>query len=144
MPQTLPMSTLVQAQSTSGRIRLLVVEANARLLRALLDFLATETAIEVVGSARSADEAAIEAGKVQPEIVLMDWSLPASTLERACWLIRLRLAPPRIVALLDDDDESYRDSAARAGADAAVGKTRLNESLLPTLRRLFPARLPGK
>jgi hypothetical protein len=48
------------------------------------------------------------------------------------------------VALLDDDDDSYRDSAAAAGADAVVGKGRLSEALLPLLDELFPERSPER
>jgi DNA-binding NarL/FixJ family response regulator len=54
--------------------------------------------------------------------------------------MRLRPAPPKIVALLDDDDASYRASAAAAGADAVVGKGGLGEALVPLLDELFPLR----
>ena len=50
------------------RIRILVVEENERLLHALLQFLATEPAVEVVGSAESPDEAVIQAARFEPEL----------------------------------------------------------------------------
>jgi DNA-binding NarL/FixJ family response regulator len=120
------------------RIRILVVDENERLLHALLQLLATEPAVQVVGSARSLDEAAVQAAALAPQLVLIDWSLPNPAGAEACRAMRRHPAPPRIVALLDDDDESYRDAAAAAGADAAVGKGRLSEALLPLLDELFP------
>ena len=57
--------------------------------------------------------------------------------------MRLHPAPPKIVALLDDDDESYRDSAVAAGADAAVGKGRLERGAPAAARRALP-RTPAR
>jgi DNA-binding NarL/FixJ family response regulator len=125
--------------TTRGRrIRILVVDENERVLHALLQLLATEPAVEVVGSARSLDEAAAQAAALAPELVLIDWSLAQPAAADACRAMRRHPTPPRIVALLDDDDASYRDSAAAAGTDAAVGKGGLSEALLPLLDELFP------
>jgi two-component system chemotaxis response regulator CheB len=123
------------------RTRILVVEENQRLLHALLQFLATEPAVDVVGSAASPHEAMNQVAELKPELVLVDWSLPRPEAEDSCRLMRLRSAPPKIVALLDDDEPSYRASAAAAGADAAIGKGQLSEALLPLLDELFPVRL---
>jgi len=120
------------------RIRILVVDENERLLHALLQLLATEPAVDVVGSARSLDEALIQAAALGPQLVLIDWNLPQPAVAESCRVMRLHPVTPKIVALLDDDDDSYRDSAAAAGADAAVGKGRLSEVLLPLLDELFP------
>ena len=120
------------------RIRILVVDENERLLHALLQLLATEPAVDVVGSARSLDEAVTQAAALGPELVLIDWNLPRTTAAESCRVMRLHPVTPKIVALLDDDDASYRDSAAAAGADAAIGKGHLSEALLPLLEDLFP------
>lgn len=120
------------------QIRILVVEENERLLHALLQFLDTEPAVYVVGSAASPDDAVLKAAWLEPELVLIDWSMPCDTTEGCCRLMRLRRAPPKIVALLHDDDRSYQVSALAAGADAVIGKGALSEALLPLLARLFP------
>jgi DNA-binding NarL/FixJ family response regulator len=127
-----------------ARTRILVVEENQRLLHALLQFLATEPAVEVVGSAGSPREAISQIAKLGPELVLVDWSLPRPEAEECCRLMRRRAAPPKIVALLDDDHGSYRASAFAAGADAVMGKGQLSEALLPLLGELFPARLKSE
>jgi len=121
-----------------ARIRILVVDENERLLHALLQLLSTEPAVDVVGSARSLDDAVVQASALGPELVLIDWSLPQPAAAESCRVMRLHPVVPKIVALLDDEDESYRDSAVAAGADAAVGKGRLSEALLPLLDELFP------
>lgn len=121
------------------RIRILVVGENQRLLHALLQFLATEPAVEVVGSAGSTAEAVVQAATLAPQLVLIDWSLPQPAAQAACRAMRLHPAAPKIVALLDDDDDSYRSFAAQAGADGAVAKGELSEAILPLLDGLFTA-----
>jgi DNA-binding NarL/FixJ family response regulator len=133
-----------QPATRPERIRILVVDENERLLHALLQLLATEPAVDVVGSAHSLDEAVVQAAQLAPQLVLIDWNLPQSAVAESCRVMRLHPVSPRIVALLDDDDDSYRDSAAAAGADAVVGKGRLSEALLPLLDELFPERSPER
>jgi len=133
-----------QPATRPERIRILVVDENERLLHALLQLLATEPAVDVVGSAHSLDEAVVQAAALAPQLVLIDWNLPQPAVAESCRVMRLHPVSPRIVALLDDDDDSYRDSAAAAGADAVVGKGRLSEALLPLLDELFPERSPER
>ena len=71
-----------------------------------------------------------------------DQGLPLPAAVECARVMRRHPVSPKIVALLGDDDESYRESAAAAGADAAVGKGRLSEALLPLLDQLFPKRSP--
>jgi DNA-binding NarL/FixJ family response regulator len=137
----IPVSTRRPQSSTAlPRVRILVVEENGRLLHALIQLLATEPAVQVVGSAESPDDAIIQAARLEPDLVLIDWSLPRPAAAQACWLMRVRPSPPKIVALLNDDGESYRLSAGAAGADAVIGKARLSEELPGLLKELFPAR----
>jgi len=133
-----------QPATRPERIRILVVDENERLLHALLQLLATEPAVDVVGSAHSLDEALVQAAALAPQLVLIDWNLPQPAVAESCRVMRRHPVSPRIVALLDDDDDSYRDSAAAAGADAVVGKGRLSEALLPLLDELFPERSPER
>ncbi len=128
----------IQPGTIVQRVRIMVVEENERVLHALLQFLATEPAVQVVGSAASPDEAVLKAAWLEPELVLVDWSLPRHTAEASCRVLRQRPSPPKIVALLDDDDRTYRAAAASAGADAAIGKGELGEALVPLLLTLFP------
>jgi DNA-binding NarL/FixJ family response regulator len=127
-----------QPATRAVRIRILVVDENERLLHALLQLLATEPAVDVVGSARSLEEGLVQAAALAPQLVLVDWNQPQPAIAASCRALRLHPVSPKIVALLDDDDDSYRDSAAAAGADAVVGKGRLSEALLPLLDELFP------
>ena len=121
-------------------IRILVVEENWHVLHALIRLLATEPAVQVVGSVASPDDAVIQAARLEPDLVLIDWSLPRPAAAQACWLMRVRPSPPKIVALLNDDAESYRLSAGSAGADAVIAKARLSEELPGLMKALFPAR----
>jgi len=125
-----------KAESRQARIRILVVDENERLLHALLQLLSTEPAVDVVGSSRSLDDAVVQAAALGPQLVLIDWSLPQPATAETCRVMRLHPVSPKIVALLDDEDDSYRDSA--------VGKGRLSEALLPLLDELFPEHQHGR
>ena len=123
-----------------ARIRILVVEENRCLLLALLQLLATEPAVDVVGSADSAEEALAQLAALDPQLVLIDWGLHRSAAEAICRVMRLHPAAPKVVALLDDNDEdSYHVAATAAGADGAVPKGELSEAILPLLDALFAA-----
>lgn len=132
----------IQPGTIVQRVRIMVVEENERVLHALLQFLATEPAVQVVGSAVSPDEAVLKAAWLEPELVLVDWSLPRHAAEASCRLLHQRPSAPKIVALLDDDDRTYRAAAASAGADATIGKGQLGEALVPLLLKLFPPPSP--
>jgi DNA-binding NarL/FixJ family response regulator len=108
----------------------------------LLQLVAAVPGVEVIESAGSPAEAALQVDRLAPALVLIDWSLPRGGGEASCRLIRARPAPPRIVALLNDDGDADRASAAAAGTDAMLGKGRLSEALLPLLDELFPVRRP--
>ena len=57
-------------------IRVLLVDDHAVVRRGLEQVLATADGIEVVGSASDGEEAVMLAGTLQPDIVLMDLSMP--------------------------------------------------------------------
>lgn len=112
-----------------ARIRVLIVEGHQLLAHAFRNLIEADPAFEVVGAAESAEEALRCVETSDPQIVFLDWSLPRHEAEVACRRIRARPEPPRIVALLDDDQSAYRRVALAAGADEAIGKPDFGEVL---------------
>lgn len=124
-----------------ARIRVLIVEDHQLLAHAFRNLIEADPAFEVVGTAESADAALRCVETSDPQIVFLDWSLPRHEAEVACRRIRARPQPPRIVALLDDDESVYRRVALAAGADEAIGKPDFGEVLV-LLGQCFPPSEP--
>lgn len=118
-------------------LKLLLVDDSATFLRALSGYLGTQPHLQVVGTARSVDEALalIRAG-ARPDMLLMDINLPGA--DGLTGMRRLRAELPQaaiiIVSLLDG--QAYREAAAACGAAAFVSKARLNHDLLATIHHV--------
>jgi DNA-binding NarL/FixJ family response regulator len=124
-----PRPCLAPVAAGQPRIRVLIVEDHQLLAHAFRNLIEADTAFEVVGTAESADGALRGVETSDPQIVFLDWSLPRHEAEVTCRRIRARAKPPRIVALLDDDQSAYRRVALAAGADEAIGKPDFGEVL---------------
>lgn len=118
------------ADGGAPRIRVLIVEDHQVLAHAFRNLIEADPAFEVVGTAASAATALACVATSDPQIVFLDWSLPRHEAEVACRRIRTGPNPPRIVALLDDDQNVYRRVALAAGADEAIGKPDFGEVLV--------------
>jgi DNA-binding NarL/FixJ family response regulator len=119
-----------QPAGAPARIRVLIVEDHQLLAHAFRSLIEADPAFEVVGTAESADAAVRSVATLDPQVVFLDWSLPRHEAEVACRKIRARRKPPRIVALLDDDESAYRRIALAAGADEAIGKPDFGDVLI--------------
>jgi DNA-binding NarL/FixJ family response regulator len=122
-------------------IRVLIVEDHQFLAHAFRNLIEADPAFEVVGTAESADAAMRCVETSDPQIVFLDWSLPRHEAEVACRRIRARPQPPRIVALLDDDQNAYCRVALAAGADEAIGKPDFGEVLVLLAQCFSPSDL---
>lgn len=102
-------------------------------LRALLD---AEPDIEVVGEARTADEALALARHVQPGVVVLDVRLPDRIGLDIC--DELRAVAPGVGLLICSGlaDGSVLIEAARHGADGFVSKEASNAEIVEAVRRV--------
>jgi DNA-binding NarL/FixJ family response regulator len=83
--------------------------------------LATKTAV-VIGEASTAVEAATKTASLQPDIVVLDASLPdADELEALRQIARASL-PVRIILLSEQDNEEFVEQALTSGASAFLLK----------------------
>ena len=119
------------------KIRVLLVDDNPEFLDAATRFVATEPRIEVVGQALSGREAVKMTGKLQPDLVLMDYVMPDMNGIDATREIKNRSAVSRIVILTMHDLKEYRSQAEAAGADGFIAKADFGRDLLPLIATLF-------
>lgn len=103
------------------RCRVVLADDEPRLLDALRALLASTARIEVVASARSADEAEQACLQHQPDVVILDVHMPGGGLTAARRLTRL-LPALRIVVLTADETPAVRAAARAAGAAQVLDK----------------------
>jgi DNA-binding NarL/FixJ family response regulator len=119
-------------------IRTFLVDDNATARRAVATYLAMTPGIEVVGQASDGREALAAVPLCQPDLVLMDWTMPGlSGLEATQQLTAQGAAPPVVLLTLHEGAE-YAQAAAAAGAAGLVSKAAVGEQLLPLLAGPFP------
>jgi DNA-binding NarL/FixJ family response regulator len=120
-------------------ISVLLVDDNATFLQAATRFLQQYKDITVVGTACGGQEAVPIARTLQPDVALVDLSMP--DLPGLELIPRLRLALPkiRIIALTLLDSAAYQRAALAVGADGLVSKRRMSTKLLPAIRQAVPS-----
>lgn len=119
----------------SSRIRLLIAEDSQGTRHNLINLLAFEKDIEVVGSVGRATQAIELARQLYPDVVLMDINLPDKDGLSATTQI-LDISPIISVVIMSvQDEESYKRRALQAGAFAFVVKPFDIDSLFRTIRR---------
>ena len=114
--------------------RTLIVEDHNLLRQGLRSIVASLPDFEVVGEAREGKEAIRQAIATQPDLILMDLSMPGMNGIEATAQIKRRMPHIRIIALTAYKSDEYVREALRAGADGYVMKDDSYEELLFALR----------
>lgn len=117
-------------------IRVLVVDDHTLVRAGLCRLLDSEEGIEVVGETGSGREAVELVGKLKPDVVLLDYSLPdMDGLEVTSRIIPQKTGA-RILVLTMYANEEYAIRVIRAGASGFVVKGAAPEELLAAVRKL--------
>jgi DNA-binding NarL/FixJ family response regulator len=116
-------------------VRVLLAD-DERLVRAgFRAILSRESGIEVVGEAENGLDAVEAAGRLRPDVVLMDIRMPAiDGLEATRRIASGREPRPRIVVLTTFDRDQYVYEALRAGASGFLLKDAPEEQLIAAIR----------
>ncbi|TME05412.1 MAG: response regulator transcription factor [Chloroflexi bacterium] len=116
-------------------IRVLLVDDQAVVRRALRVRFHLEPDLEVVGEASTGREALTLAQALTPDVVLMDIQMPGMNGIEATAALR-RVVPESVVVILSIyDDAQTRGQAQAAGAVACVEKRGETETLLSAIRQ---------
>lgn len=102
-------------------------------LRALLD---AQQDINVVGEASDGDEAVELVQQLEPDIVIMDISMPGGGLEATRKIAKLELST-RILILTIHAEERYLLPVLEAGGSGYVRKASLHTDLIDAVRTVF-------
>jgi DNA-binding NarL/FixJ family response regulator len=112
--------------------RVLLADDYVPLLRALTRLL--EHDCHLVGHATTAAEMFNLVDLCQPDVVVLDISLPDRNGIEACRQLHLTRPAVKIVMLTAMDDDRIRDAALQAGASHFVPKGLVDEYLEPAIR----------
>lgn len=117
-------------------LRTILVDDYPPLLAALASLLRTYGSIEIVGRASNGRDGLKLAEEQQPDLVLVDFSMPDIDGVAVTRRLKTGPKPPKVVVMSFHAEPEYRDMAMHAGADAYLVKTELYHELVPLLERL--------
>jgi DNA-binding NarL/FixJ family response regulator len=117
-------------------LTLLLVDDHEAFLNAAQRELRAHGWIRILGRALNGREAVRQTEALRPQVVVMDLAMPEMGGLQATRLIKAQDEPPYVIIASHFDDAEHREHAARAGADAFVGKSEYARDLLVVLERL--------
>ena len=125
---------------TSAPIRILIADDHAVLRAGVAMLLAAQPDLVVVGEAADGTETALRARELQPDVVLLDLSMPGPASGDVIRQV-LRASPAsRVLVLTMHDDPAYLASAMLAGAVGYVVKKVADTELLQAIRAVHAGR----
>ena len=119
------------------KIKLLLVDDHAVLRAGLKTLLNSQPDMKVVAEAGDGNEALRQFVKVNPDIVLMDITMPGLSGLEATKEIKRRNPEARILVLTMHEDEGYLHKMLRAGASGYVPKKAADTELLAAIRATY-------
>lgn len=117
-------------------LSLLLVDDHEAFLNAARRQLRPYPWIRLLGVALNGREAVLRTEELRPDVVVMDLAMPEMGGLQATRLIKAQDQPPIVVIASHFDDAEHREHAARAGADAFIGKAEYARDLMEILERL--------
>ena len=114
-------------------IRVLIADDHLLFSEALEAILSGDDRIEIVGRARDGGEAVELTRKLEPDLVLMDVSMPALDGIEATREVRAAGSDAAILMLTGSNSRADVDSAREAGASGYVTKDRIASELVEAI-----------
>lgn len=119
-------------------IRVLLVDDNGEMLTDLRDELSAE--FEIAGTADNGEEAVREVFRLDPDIVVLDITMPVMNGLQVASLLREKRPGTKILFLTIHEEPEYISAAFSAGACGYVTKRRLASDLRVAIREVFDGR----
>lgn len=121
----------------SRRLRLLLVDDHAVLRAGLRALLNAEPDLAVIGEAESGQQAVDMTRALQPDVVLMDVTMPGMSGIEATRRIKTAHPEVQVLALTMHDDASYLRDILEAGGSGYVLKEAASDELLSAIRAVY-------
>ena len=117
-------------------MRILIADDNALIRRGLRELLSSETSWEVCGEAANGSETLLKAREFQPDLILLDISMPGMNGLQIARLLRQQVPEAKILVVSQHDPVHLLPRVMEAGAHACVDKSRLDPDLVVTIQRM--------
>ncbi len=115
-------------------IRILIVDDNAVVRKAVRGLIELEPGIQVVGEAGDGNAGLGLALELRPDIVLADFSMPGPSGVEIAAILSVQLPDTHVLVISAYEDFALIRSALTAGAAAFISKRVLDTRLLPAIR----------
>jgi len=118
----------------ADKIRILIADDHAIVRSGVRLLLETQEGIEVVGEARSGDQAVALVDQLRPSLVLMDIAMPGMAGMEATRLIKARHPEIQVLVLTMHRSDEYFFEVLKAGASGYVLKAAETNELIAAIR----------
>lgn len=141
-PQRLGAGAQASASTAEApaKIRVLLADDHTILRAGLRMMLNAQPDIEVVGEASDGRQALAEALRLQPDVVLMDITMPEMNGIEATRQIKRALESTRVLILTMHENEEYLFQVLRAGASGYILKEAADTELISAIRVVYSGR----
>jgi len=120
------------------RIRVLIADDSRTALSSVCRYLEEDGRFEIVGTAFDGIRLLHQVNRFQPDLVLIDLSMPQMNGLEATSQLRKSFPGLRLLIFTGLHGLSLREECLRSGADSFVEKSQMPESLMQEVLRLFP------
>lgn len=111
----------------SHKCRVLLVDDHQQIREALSTLLIAYADVQIVGEARNGEEAIEQVASCQPDVILMDTTMPRMNGIQAATAIKKSWKDPVIIGLCVVHDSYTIEAFLKAGALAVISKDRLDD-----------------
>jgi two-component system response regulator NreC len=115
-------------------MRILIADDNEFVRRGITGLLTQEKNLEVCGEATDSAEAIAKTSELNPDLVLLDVSMPGGNGLETTRILKQRLPQTKILIITQHDPRPMLPRALELGASGCVDKARLAFDLLPAIR----------
>jgi DNA-binding NarL/FixJ family response regulator len=119
-------------------MRILIADDHHLVRRGVGDLLSKEAGWEICGEATDGAQAFQKACELNPDLVLLDISMPDGSGFEAARRIRQEIPHVKILMMSHHDPTQFVQSAIASGADGCIDKARLAPDLVATIKSLQP------
>ena len=127
----------VEPENTASRPRILIVDAHAIVRRGIRDLIVGSGDLSVCGEASGGEEALVKAKTLQPDLVVLDVSLPGKSGLVLLREIKARCPGVGILVISRYEENIYARRALRAGATGYIMQQETEEKILTAIRRIL-------
>jgi DNA-binding NarL/FixJ family response regulator len=128
-----------QANQPPTSMRILIVDDSELVRRGIRELFPPEGPWEICGEAANSAEALSQAQTLEPEVILLDISMPGTDGLETARLLREQNPETKILIMSQHDVSLLSEAAIEAGANGCVDKSRLSVDVLTgILSRLRP------